>query len=72
MTKKPKSFRFNEDDIKKMNTVHDYYKSKHQTVVIGSNMNDLHKWSEAQTIAMLVRDKYVELLESGEVKEIEY
>lgn len=67
--KRPKSFRFNEDDIEKLLKVHEYYKSEYETRVEGSNMNDLYKWSEAQTIAVLIRDRYEELVESGQIKD---
>lgn len=69
--KKPKSFRFAEPDVKKLNAVHEYYKDTYTTRVEGSNMNDLYKWSEAQTIAVLIRDRYEELLEQGKVKKLE-
>ncbi len=69
--KKPKSFRFNEDDIKKMKVVHTYYKNKFEVRVQGSNMNDLYKWSEAQTLAVLIRDRYEELVEKGEIEPLE-
>lgn len=66
--KKPKSFRFNVEDIKKLDKVHQYYKDEYEITVIGSNMNDLHKWTEAQTLAVLIRDKYEELKGKGEVE----
>lgn len=69
VAKKPKSFRFNEEDIKKMEKVHEYYKSQYETRVIGSNMNDLYKWSEAQTLAVLIRDRYEELYTSGKLED---
>lgn len=69
--KKPKSFRFNTEDVEKLQKVHDYFKSEYETRVEGSNMNNLHRWSEAQTIAVLVRDRYEELVNKGLIKPIE-
>lgn len=66
--KQPKSFRFNEDDIKKLKVIHQYYKDKYEVRVQGSNMNNLHRWSEAQTLAVLIRDRYEELINSGEIE----
>lgn len=71
-TKKPKSFRFNEFDVKKLAEIHKYYKNNYEARVEGSNMNDLYNWSEAQTLAVLIRDRYEELLEKGVIEEIKY
>lgn len=65
--KKPKSFRFNEDDLKKLSIVHEYFKSRYELEVKGSNMDNLYKWSEAQTLAVLIRDRYEELLKNGNI-----
>jgi hypothetical protein len=69
-TKKPKSFRFHEDDLYKLKMVHKYYKNKYETQVKNSNMNNLYKWSEAQTLAVLIRDRYQELRKNGELEKI--
>lgn len=69
--RKPKSFRFKESDIEKLKLIHEYYKNQYSTRVQGSNMNDLYKWSEAQTIAVLIRDNYEMLVSEGKIKSIE-
>ena len=69
--KKPKSFRFDEKDVAKLLQVHAYYKQKYETRVEGSNMNDLYRWSEAQTLAVLIRDRYEQLVEAKEITSIE-
>ena len=71
MVKKvPKSFRFNEDDVEKLESIHTYYKHKYETRVKNSNMNNLYRWSQAQTLAVLVRDRFEELLNKGEIKKL--
>jgi hypothetical protein len=67
--RKPKSFRFAEPDLKKLNAVHEYYKKEYETRVEGSNMNDLYKWSEAQTLSVLVRDRYEQLIKEGKIED---
>jgi hypothetical protein len=69
--RKPKSFRFAEQDLKKLNAVHEYYKNEYETRVEGSNMNNLYKWSEAQTVSVLVRDRFEELVKAGKLNDIE-
>jgi hypothetical protein len=68
MTKKPKSFRFNEEDVNKLEKVHAYFKSNYSARVSTDNMDNLHRWSEAQTIAVLIRNKHDELVRQGEIK----
>lgn len=68
MSKKPKSFRFNEEDVKKLDKVHAYFKGNYSARISSDNMDNLHKWSEAQTIAVLIRNKYDELVKQGEIK----
>lgn len=69
--KKPKSFRFNEEDVQKLIKVHEYYKTKYEVRVENINMNNLYRWSEAQTLAVLIRDRYEELVAKGEIKKLE-
>jgi len=69
--KKPKSFRFNEDDVEKLNIIHNYFKNKYETRVKNSNMNDLYRWTQAQTLAVLIRDRYEELIEEEKIEPIE-
>lgn len=68
--KKPKSFRFDSSDVKKLDTLHEHYKNEFMEN-LPVQMRDLYKWSEAQTIALLVRERYEELLADGKIKEIE-
>lgn len=68
--KKPKSFRFDEDVITKLDKVHEWYKNRYENNVAEINMYNLYKWSEAQTLSVLIRDKYEELLENGEIENI--
>jgi hypothetical protein len=71
MGKVPKSFRFNPEDVKKLDKVHAYMKRTYSRNTSSDNMNNLHKWSEAQTISVLIRNKYQELVESGDIEPIE-
>jgi hypothetical protein len=66
--KTAKSFRFNEEDIKKLEVVHKYYKDNYEERVKQSHMDNLHKWSYAQTLAVLIRDKYEEIKDKVVVK----
>jgi hypothetical protein len=66
--KKTKSFRFNEDDLVKMEKVHKFYKDNYEERVSQSNMDNLHKWSYAQTLAVLIRDRYEELIKQGKIE----
>lgn len=69
--KKPKSFRLDEKDILKLEKVHNWYKKNHESLNAGANMNNLYKWSEGMTVALLIRDKYTDLLEDNEITPIE-
>ncbi|MDF2010243.1 hypothetical protein [Priestia megaterium] len=69
--KKPKSFRLHEADVKKLEKIHEYYKDKYEKQVSASNMDNIHKWSEASTLSVLFRDSYEELLEKGLITPIE-
>jgi hypothetical protein len=71
MTKQTKSFRFAPMDIKKLDIVHDYYKGNYEARVSVSNMDNLHKWTQAQTLAVCIRDRYEELLAKGVVEQVE-
>lgn len=69
--KKPKSFRLHEKDVKKLEKIHEYYKAKYEKQVSASNMDNIHKWSEASTLSVLFRDSYEDLLEKGLITPIE-
>lgn len=71
MPKVPKSFRFEENDLKKLGKVHEWYMNQYKNSVADMNMYNLYKWSEAQTIAVLIRDKYEELVNEKQIDKIE-
>lgn len=66
--KTAKSFRFNETDLRKLEEVHEYYKSDYDARVETANMDNLHEWSYAQTVAVCIRDRHEQLVKEGKIK----
>jgi hypothetical protein len=66
--KTTKSFRFTEQDLKLLEEVHEYYKENYEARVSVSNMDNLHNWTLAQTIAVCVRDLHQQLVKGGKIK----
>lgn len=68
LTKQAKSFRFTEHDLHLLEEVHNYYKDNYTERVAISNMDNLHKWTHAQTIAVCIRDRHSQLVTDGKIE----
>jgi hypothetical protein len=66
-----KSFRIDENDAKKLEEIHKLYKERHTKLVATGNMLNVHRWTLANTIQVLIRDTYEVLVHEGKIKPIE-
>ncbi|CDQ21731.1 hypothetical protein [Halobacillus karajensis] len=67
----PKSFRLSPTDLKKLEKVDRYYKNNYDARVESGNMDNLHDWTPAQTVSVMIRDKFEEFYGRKELNEQE-
>lgn len=70
MRTKPKSFRLTARDIKLLEVVHEFYMNNFEERAAQGNMNNLYRWSYAQTLAVCIRDAHEALVKAGKLPEI--
>lgn len=58
-----KSFRIDTTDNEKLMEIHAIYKERHSTLVATHNMLNVHQWTLANTLQVMIRDSYNQLKE---------
>lgn len=66
-----KSFRIDATDNTKLMDIHEVYKNRHSTLVATHNMLNVHQWTLANTLQVLIRDSYKQLHEDGSIEKVE-
>ena len=57
-----KSFRIDADDNIKLMEIHEVYKNRHSKLVASHNMLNVHQWTLANTLQVLIRDSHKQIL----------
>lgn len=58
-----KSFRIDATDNDKLMEIHEIYKERHSKLVSTHNMLNVHQWTLANTLQVMIRDSYNQLKE---------
>lgn len=65
------STRISADDKKRLELVNEFYKEKYELAAKEENIEGLFEWTTANTIAMLIRERYKELANESRIVSIE-
>jgi hypothetical protein len=61
------AFRACSSDEKKLQEIHGYFKEQHSALVEASNMHNLHQWTVANTLEVIVREVHGHLIKEGKI-----
>ena len=61
------AFRACDSDEKKLQEIHGYFKERHQKLVEANNMHNLHQWTVANTLELIVRETHKHLVSEGKI-----